>query len=482
MKKICQILLNFFIHYFQPIFPYVLVFSASLFNPADSDLGWHIKYGEYFFRYGKILRENIFSSQMIRYQWINHSWLSDIITYAVFSRAGFFGITIIGALTITLSFYFIAQAARFSYWEKAFIFPLLIFLEEPLFSLSFRSQIISILGLTILSYLLVRYENSKKKLTYFLAPLFILWANIHGGFILGLGILFGWSFIQIILKKDRFIHLGIPLLSCAVTCINPFGIYIYHEALNHFGNNLQKYIIEWIALEPYSGLWWTLVVWGFILGLSIIIIYAKRQIRQNVHIISLTILLYILSFWMRRYVWSMYIFSVITVKYLYAYLTPKNKYVRNGIATGIMLVLYVYVISAKNPPLSFSTMNWSRYCSDYVLCSPKSAQFIISNNLSKNLFTFYNWGGWIIARYPEIKPSIDGRMPFWRDSTGYSAFENYYAYEQDWENINTSHYNTVWIPPTKPIYKQMTRLVDEKKWKEVYADTYASIFTRISDL
>jgi hypothetical protein len=93
--------------------------------------------------------------------------------------------------------------------------------------------------------------------------------------------------------------------------------------------------------------------------------------------------------------------------------------------------------------------------------------------------TFYNWGGWLIWNYPEIKPSMDGRMPFWKDEKEYSSFAEYYPLEQDWKSIDESKYDYVYITPAKPLYKQMIKLVKEKKWKIIYQDKYAYIFERI---
>lgn len=94
------------------------------------------------------------------------------------------------------------------------------------------------------------------------------------------------------------------------------------------------------------------------------------------------------------------------------------------------------------------------------------------------MLTFYNWGGWLIANFPQIKPSIDGRMHLWRDEKGYSSFAEYYPYEQNWKSIDTSDYDIVYMTPEKPLYKQMVSLVKENKWISSYKDDYAAIFER----
>src|SRR3989344_8587843 len=183
---------------FLKLFPFFVVFMASLFHPYDPDLGWHLKYGEYFFHppagAGRILRENIFSTEMPNYHWVNSSWLTDIISFATFDTFGFLGLSILGALTITATFYFFARSARLDLFEKALIFPFLLYFLSPLNSVSFRGQLLSLLFLGILTYILTkvqtRFETDRQtgfvRLVYLLPPLFAFWSNTHGQFILGL--------------------------------------------------------------------------------------------------------------------------------------------------------------------------------------------------------------------------------------------------------------------------------------------------------
>ncbi len=81
------------------------------------------------------------------------------------------------------------------------------------------------------------------------------------------------------------------------------------------------------------------------------------------------------------------------------------------------------------------------------------------------MLTFYNWGGYLIWNYPQIKPSIDGRMHLWVDKKGYSGFAEYYLYEQNWSDIDKSDYDVVLIDTAKPLYTQMVNHVNHGTWK-----------------
>ncbi|MEK9175970.1 MAG: hypothetical protein AAB520_00845, partial [Patescibacteria group bacterium] len=55
------------------LFLYLGIFIFSIHLPQDPDLGWHLKYGEYFFENGSVLRDNTFSALMPDYKWSNSS-------------------------------------------------------------------------------------------------------------------------------------------------------------------------------------------------------------------------------------------------------------------------------------------------------------------------------------------------------------------------------------------------------------------------
>ncbi len=477
--------------YFVRLFPLAVVFVGSLFNPADSDLGWHLRYGEYFFRHHAILTRNLFSSEMVNYDWVNHSWGTDIITYFTYHHFGFFGLSVLGALVVVATMYFFSKAAKLNFWQQAVLFPILLYLEEPLTIISFRSQLMTLGFIGLVYFFISKFEEKKYKWLFGVVPMFLVWSNLHGEFILGLGVFAGWIGIYTLrLLYDKYIKkletdfrewrilTTSFLLSFAATFINPFTWRVYQEAMHHFDNPLQKYIVEWTPFDTGSTLWWRLVYWGILLALSLIIIAKKKQLKRLFPYISLMLLLFVFSFWMRRYTWPMFLVSIPVVAVFVKAIEPPNKKISAIFATFLLAAYYFYSIFIHNQSALLRSMSWDFYCKIYIFCSPKSAQYLVEHKPAGKMLTFYNWGGWLIWNYPDIKPSMDGRMPFWKDDHGYSAFAHYYPLEQNMANVDASEYDEIYIPPTKPIYKQMLKLVDEGRWKIVYQDIYAGIFVR----
>lgn len=477
MKKI----INFII--------YLSVFLGSLNLPTDPDLGWHLKYGEYFFRTGRILRDNIFSTMMPDYKWVNHSWASDLLAYFTFDNFGFLGVTLLGSLIITLTFYFFAKAFKLSLWDKAILFPIVLFLVSNVNAVSFRSQLISYLFTGALFYIISLYEQKPRKLLWAI-PLFLIWANFHGGFILGFILLVGYLGIKKIIEvKNNFdirsIHkqikfeLFVLIVILFAALINPFGYGVYLESFNHFGNPWLKYVSEWSPFYNLSSQWWNLIIFMNLYLISVLILLLTGKIKERLPIAILILLFLALSLFERRYAWSMYYISFPVLLGISDFFKPNSKSNQVIFAGVLSVVVLTFILGLKLPFEKYLTMNWLEYCRTPAnQCSYGALEFVAENKLTKNLSTPYSWGGWMIWNFPNVKPSIDGRMHLWKDKNGYSAFAEYYTNVQDWKSIDKSKYDVVVVLKSKPMYRRLVKLTKEGKWKLVYRDRISAVFIR----
>ncbi len=477
--------------------PYVFVFIAALYRPWDSDLGWHLKYGEYFFQNFAILKENIYSSEMAGYAWPNTNWLTDVITYAIFSTSGFLGLTLASAIIVTLTFWAFSKAYDLNLYQQAYIFPFLIVLEEPINSVSFRGQLISIFFLGLLFLFLEKLPDKRKLL--FIPLLFVVWVNTHGQFILGLGILglyIGFKIVERILQEeskytiatisDAFKANKLLMLTFVFSAIagvvNPFGFSTYQIALSHFNSSELQYIMEYLPIEDLTNDWWKQMIYGVLIFFGMLAYIFTGKVKESISKIGIVSIFFVLAFLVRRYAWSMYYLGIPLLKPVADFLKPDSE--KNAVrAAVIMFAAYIaFTVYLKLPLGQFHTMNWEIYCHEYTSCSEEAIKYVRDNQLDKNMMSMYNWGGYMIWNYPEIKPSIDGRMTVWKDpQTGYSPLTEYYAYEQGWDDIDDSKYDVVLMGNDKEIYTRLNELTEEGKWEKKFEDQFGGVFTRIKN-
>ena len=123
-------------------------------------------------------------------------------------------------------------------------------------------------------------------------------------------------------------------------------------------------------------------------------------------------------------------------------------------------------------------MSWGNYC-NLARCSPKAAEMLVSLYRGEKLFTTYDFGGWFIWNYRDVKPTIDGRMHLWRDKSGFRVISYYWPIEQNLEDINKTDYNLAFVSVNKAVSDRLEELEEEGSWERLYRDDIAAIYRKI---
>lgn len=464
---------------------YLFLILIHLYHPIDFDLGWHLRYGEYITQHLTVLRTNTFSTMMAGYNWVNATSGTDLLTYLLYKAGGFPALSVAGAIIISCIYYIFARTLHFSLLQKLILFPLLTIVTRPHTVISFRGQLLSLFFIALLCWILVRSERKYKTILW--TPLlFLFWANVHGQVIVGFAVFTIWLIFKLltVLAMDKpdtkmlLLLLTSYSVSWVMSIINPYGIGTIIEPLLYIGNQNIRAIAEWNPYPIFSADWIYLVISGFFITIATILALRKQNVLHQLPWIIVAFILLGFALAQRRYAWMYYFLSLPVLHTLIPETFPRLRHgIRQTIMTGACFILFlVGTLSARNN-FGPHPMTWKSYCS-VIGCSESAAVFLLDHGWQPPIFTVYNWGGWLIWRYPAIKPSIDGRMSLWQTSDGYSAFAEYYSWEQDITDIDASPYNTVFTSRYKPIYKKLRKLEQNGSWIRIYEDNAASIFVR----
>jgi hypothetical protein len=102
-------------------------------------------------------------------------------------------------------------------------------------STAFRPQLFTYLGCACVIALVARAEAGRPRLLWWTVPLLAIWANLHGGFLAGLGLLGIWTLCHLTVSaaehgwrsrtmRDAAVRAGLPLAAAALaTALNPYG-------------------------------------------------------------------------------------------------------------------------------------------------------------------------------------------------------------------------------------------------------------------
>ena len=390
---------------------FISIFFIYLFFPIDTDLGWHLRYGKHIFETGSVYRSNQIGFYLADYNWAHGYSLYQISTYALYHFFGLWGLIVGNGLVVSLIYFFTTRKIKTLCLKlSAIVFLYIGFIS--VMNLGLRSQIFTTLAISILLYELTKNRLAlSNALT--IPLLFILWANFHGGFVLGIAILFIFTLDKLFTsKKKEALLSGIVLsLSAFASLLNPFGIKLYLEAYRHSWYPLDKLIAEWVPPGNQS-------IFFILVTIAIIITTTGYQIikgkfvrkKHNLFLLTVWIIFTYLSFSARRHLPLFAISSVFFAKNLIEDIPNLQKEYRLKIFSLIILTGLIGLRLVNLPDLKGDLRS---LCQNSKRPYPCSAEKYLKNNpgICHNLFNTYEWGGHIAWQLPNRKTFIDGRMP-----------------------------------------------------------------------
>ncbi len=408
-----------------------LTFLAGIFilftAPRDPDFGWHFKYGEYLIQNREFLRENTFSYNMENYEWANSYWTAQVVSYSLYSSVGEAVAGVILAAILSGSIILILKSGPFRTWQvisgSVLLFIGLVFFLAPV-----RPLLYSSIFMLFLVYVLLY----KKSVIKFLPLLFLIWANTHADFTLGLFVL-GIYNIRILLldgvKRENLVTHATSIACIGVTLINPYGVGLWETLLKETHPLQFSWIAEWVPMSNCNKMMVFFVLSG-LLTAGLIEMKNKRSRAWLILAASFFLLASTRSQYFSRVFYLLGIFPAMEMlekhapdfRKLLQILGEKNK--KKIVLTGKVLGIIILTTSAINFTRKlYLASNHSRWSKEFNY-PYEEINFIKSEGLQGKMFNPYGWGGYLIWQLPEHRTFIDGRMPSWREND-YSLLEDY---------------------------------------------------------
>jgi hypothetical protein len=264
---------NKYLDYLLPAaFAVLIIFFTTSKLTNEDDYFWHLATGRYIVQNGSIPSLDVFSYSTQGQPWLVTEWGWDVITYFVFNTFGYVGLSILNSLVFLLIFgiyFYILNKFKVSYTLITFFSIVLVF---GIFErITPRPHIITYLFFVLLMGLLINFkyfERTKYKKLFIIPIVFLLWANMHMGCVIGILIfaVFLVSEYIIFLRPSKFSSKEIAPLTknelkriviifvCSILAmfINPHGINTYLYALfsQAEAKMLHEAVMEWIS--PFS--------------------------------------------------------------------------------------------------------------------------------------------------------------------------------------------------------------------------------------
>jgi hypothetical protein len=233
-------------------FAWLAAFKGQLLL-ADPDTHWHITVGNWILQHGTVPRVDIYSFTFAGQPWIAKEWLSQVVLAAAYDLGGWGGVVALAAAAIGVTFALLLRlllrdltafpAVLFT--VAAFAMTSVHFLARP-HVLAFPFMLWWVAGL-------VRAVEERRAPKPLLLVAMLFWANLHGGFTLGLLLAGAMALDALVGAKDgaerRTLLIGWAKFGVAavlVACVTPYGPESMLVTLRIFGlGDALSTISEW---------------------------------------------------------------------------------------------------------------------------------------------------------------------------------------------------------------------------------------------
>ncbi len=240
--------------------PWTVVLSIALAtadNFADPDLWIHMLTGQTTLRTGRIPRFDSYSYSAAGMPWHNHEWLSQVALAFCYAHLGIFGLKLLKVVVTSIVIIALGIGISATNASGRVQRLTLIFSAVALtFQMEFRPQLFTFMMMSIvMSSIAIEVYRGSVTL-WWLIPIFALWANFHGGYIVGLGamsiattVLFLQEFGGTCDRRSAW-RLGVVTLGCAAaTILNPFGVGLWTGVAHSVRDPLIHQIVnDWVPL------------------------------------------------------------------------------------------------------------------------------------------------------------------------------------------------------------------------------------------
>ncbi|TMD88942.1 MAG: hypothetical protein E6I73_11635, partial [Chloroflexi bacterium] len=164
----------------------VMIVIVALFvgSVQDPDFWWHIRIGQWMVENGRLPATDIFTYTAQSHVWTDHEYLTEVLMWLIYSRAGAFGISVFFGVITYAGFYLMyRQVRRQPFVMAALGLALGAVAGAPIWGP--RAQMITFALTCLELYLLQGYLSGRSRSLQFFPLVMALWANLHGGWVIG---------------------------------------------------------------------------------------------------------------------------------------------------------------------------------------------------------------------------------------------------------------------------------------------------------
>lgn len=477
-----------------------LVIAAILVTEVerDPDFWWHLQTGQLLLaNHLNLLGNDPYTYTVSGHHWTMHEWLFEVLVAVIYNSGGLGAIVAALSLLTWLGIVAILLRARFHTRNRLALGMAVIVgvvAANPIWGP--RDQMIDFTFSCVLLLVVERHLCRGGRILWLLPPLFLLWTNLHGGFVIGL------TFLGLIAVAEAAgLRLGlpepVPLRRCgwlaltAVGCllvamVNPNGPGILLYAWQTVSSPAQQALIqEWQspnfhleAVRPFAVM---------LVSLAAFLIFNRRLRARDAVLVAVTAALSLES---ARNI-ALFVAAAtpayaeqlaLLLERLGGGLDARRRQLppfgfRVGVLAAVSVLLIGGYAALRLVPAVTTTPQALTYAQTYPVCA---AQWLRSGPRDLRIFNQYGEGGylaWSLAGTGD-KVFIFGDAALMGDSLLYT-YSDVVNVEPGWENTLEGYDTQVVLADTGTAFDQVLR--QSPRWMLVYHDPLSDAFVLRSE-
>jgi hypothetical protein len=466
---------------------------------ADPDIWGHLAIGGLYYDTGHIRQTDPFSYVTGGREWMNHEWLTEVILSRLFSIAGPTGLIVLKAALglAVLGIIYVRLCRRgLSALRAGIIVVAVIHFLTPFF-ITVRPHLATFALLFVMLLMIDALDRDAARWLWTVPLIFALWANLHPGFLVGLGVLWIYTVIEFTTRWLRSSTQCAAPRGCAApragisrviaaavgavvaTGVNPWGFKLL-GFLWHTATVPRPEITEWqpLTLMSREGLSYAAFVTAAFAGWH----WSRR--RRRLSVLAVLVACSLLPLMAYRHV-ALAVLAIATLAGEHmgdAWIRlrgadPPAVASRRAWDAAVVVtscVLATFALSGLAlPRLSCIAINRQAG----IRFPVPAVEWVRASGVRANAAVEFDWGMYALYRlWPNVKVSLDGRRETAYDERVYKENLDFKLGQGDWEALLRTRATDLALVRRGVAADNLLRLKAE--WVLLYEDALAALFAR----
>jgi len=459
---------------FPVLLALVLCGSIFLFDSgsiADPDIWWHLRNAEVLVKNHSVVHQDFYSFTATGSRWVNEAWLGELPFYygwKWFGIRGIYLVTLVELELILIGVYGLAYLSSRNI-KAAFLTS---WLAVWLATVSFgpRTLLAGWMCMVAELFILAQFKAGKDW-AWLLPPLFTLWANLHGSWLIGMvlfamfyaaGLLQGsWGRVEArrwtSAQMRKLVLVG--SMSAAGLFLNP---YTYHLVFYPFDFAFKQklnvnHVDEWMSLDFHSVR--GKILFGMLAATIVLGLVRKR--RWMLDELGFALLGFYAAMTYSRFLFlAAIVLTPILAKEL-DFLPPYRAEVDKSWMNAVLMVGILAACVWRFPSREFL---WQETVRDYPV---KALSYLREFHPQGRVFNDCLWGGFLIWNVRDLPVFIDSRIDIYEYNGVFADYLDVIGIKNTLEILNKYHIRYVLFPQVSPV---AYLLMHNTGWKTRYQD------------